>query len=130
MCADSMRKQSLRPTLMSHRLSAQPLSRRAFLGGTAARRGLRALAPQALPGGAARVESSRGVTVHDLPTGAAPRPLELSHFPDRLHGFVWRNWELVPCARLAAVLQAGTRAIRRLAARMGLPPQPHISADQ
>lgn len=31
----------------------------------------------------------------DLPAGSAPKALEFEHFPDRLHAFVWRNWNVV-----------------------------------
>ena len=37
-----------------------------------------------------------GLTAADLPRGTAPRPVPFPHFPDRLHAFVWRNWQLVP----------------------------------
>jgi hypothetical protein len=30
----------------------------------------------------------------DLPKGSSPAPLSFPHFPDRLHAFVWRNWQL------------------------------------
>src|SRR5262245_42019476 len=65
----------------------------------------------------------------DLPVGSAPAPVALPHFPDRVHAFVWRNWTLVPMARLAKVLQAKPQEVRRMGEAMGLPPPPRISAD-
>jgi hypothetical protein len=62
----------------------------------------------------------------DLPMGSAPAPVALPHFPDRVHAFVWRNWTLVPVARLAKVLQARPQEIRRMGEAMGLPPNPAI----
>lgn len=69
-------------------------------------------------------------SIEGLPSGTAPVPLELRHFPDRLHAFVWRNWELIPCERLAKVVDANPGQIRRTASEMGLPPQQKISEDQ
>ena len=31
-----------------------------------------------------------------LPEGAAPDALVARHFPDALHAFVWRNWQVAP----------------------------------
>src|SRR2546425_13311845 len=39
----------------------------------------------------------------ELPQGGAPPALVFPHFPDRLHAFIWRNWQLVPIDRLAKV---------------------------
>jgi len=36
-----------------------------------------------------------------LPEGSAPAPIVARYFPDRVHEFVWRNWNLVEPARLA-----------------------------
>src|SRR5438874_6385900 len=46
-----------------------------------------------------------------LPKGPTPAPVSLPHFPDRMHAFVWRNWELVPIRTLARVL--GTSVNRK-----------------
>ncbi len=70
------------------------------------------------------------VSVADLPAGAAPPPVEFPHFPDRLHAFVWRNWSLVPAARLARVVGARPADILRLGRAMGLDGPPHITPDQ
>ena len=69
-------------------------------------------------------------TRESLPTGDAPKPVALPHFPDRLHAFVWRNWPLVPAARMAAVAGASPADIRRLGRSLGLAPQPRLTADQ
>ncbi len=69
-------------------------------------------------------------TPTDLPMGTAPKPLSFSHFPDRLHAFVWRNWPLVPASRMARVVAARTADIARIGKTMGLGNPPHISRDQ
>ncbi len=67
-----------------------------------------------LPQFAARAEES-------LPVGSHPNALETPHFPDRLHCFVWRNWQLVEPKRLAEVVGTSTENIARIAESMGLP---------
>ncbi len=57
-----------------------------------------------------------------LPTGSSPAPIEFKHFPDRLHAFVWRNWEMVSLERMAEVLGTTTERVRQLGESMGLPP--------
>jgi hypothetical protein len=57
-----------------------------------------------------------------LPTGSRPAPIEFRHFPDRLHAFVWRNWEMVSLERMAEVLGATPEKVRVMGASMGLPP--------
>jgi hypothetical protein len=66
----------------------------------------------------------------DLPAGPAPPPVALPHFPDRLHAFVWRNWPLVPTARMAQTVGAKPADIIRMGEAMGLPAPPHISPAQ
>ena len=56
-----------------------------------------------------------------LPMGSAPAPEMVPHFPDRLHTFVWRNWNLVPLSRLAEVLRTEPENVTKLAESMGLP---------
>jgi hypothetical protein len=70
------------------------------------------------------------MTAADLPMGSAPKPLPLPHFPDRLHAFVWRNWQLVPARRMAEVVGTGTGDIVRLGKRMGLAGPPRITVEQ
>jgi hypothetical protein len=66
----------------------------------------------------------------DLPVGSAPTPVALPHFPDREHAFVWRNWSLVPAARLARTLGASEAEVVGMGRAMGLPAPPVISEDQ
>src|SRR5450432_1973916 len=66
----------------------------------------------------------------DLPSGPAPAPVHLQHFPDRLHAYVWRNWPLVPTARLAKTVGAKSVDIVRMGKAMGLPDPPAVSRDQ
>ncbi|NIA13832.1 MAG: hypothetical protein GWP08_07100 [Nitrospiraceae bacterium] len=66
----------------------------------------------------------------ELPAGASPDPVTFEHFPDRLHTFVWVNWELVPTERLAEVAGATPQQIAELGRSMGLPEPPAISEDQ
>lgn len=65
-----------------------------------------------------------------LPEGSAPKALALPHFPSRLHAFVWRNWQLVPVDRLAAVVGARRGDLLDLARRIGLGDPPAITRAQ
>lgn len=58
-----------------------------------------------------------------LPTGGVRPAIPLKHFPDRLHAFVWRNWELVSLKRMAEVLQTTPQNVRDIGLLMGLLPQ-------
>ena len=102
-------------------------SRREFLAATTVA-GAAALAGLG-PAGAAEAPS-RDARLSVLPKGPTPKAISLPHFPDRLHAFVWRNWELVPVERLALVLGARARDVAALARAMGLRNQPRITADQ
>jgi hypothetical protein len=66
----------------------------------------------------------------ELPVGCAPDALEVSHFPDRLHAFVWRNWQLVPAERMAKVVGAEPEQVRGIGRSLGLSDQPVISEQQ
>lgn len=57
-----------------------------------------------------------------LPEGSAPPPILSRHFPDRLHEFVWRNWQAVELPQLATILQTSPDNVSAIAASMGLPP--------
>lgn len=57
-----------------------------------------------------------------LPEGAAPPPVVSRHFPDRVSAFVWRNWNAVEPAKLAAILRTSVESVQALADSMGLPP--------
>jgi hypothetical protein len=87
-----------------------------------------------------RTNSSKVSTMHailiaillamPLPEGPAPDPLSFSHFPDRLHAFVWRNWELVPAERMARTVGAAPEDIVAIGRAMGLEGPPAITDDQ
>ena len=64
-------------------------------------------------------DGAAGVSL--LPQGDAPAAIVSRHFPDRVHEFVWRNWNAVEPAKLAKILGAPTREIVTLASAMGLP---------
>ena len=96
------------------------LNRRTFLKATSLALGSSALAQHRLIEGwaeAAPVKSANSLTAADLPRGSALKPVSLPHFPDRLHAFVWRNWQLVPARRMGEVVGASARAIVRLGIR-------------
>jgi len=65
-----------------------------------------------------------------LPAGSAPKPVDVPHFPDRVHAFVWRNWSLVDPERMADLLGSSVDNVTALAASMGLPPAAPISPEQ
>ena len=54
-----------------------------------------------------------------LPEGSAPKPVASSHFPDRLHTFVWRNWNAVEPAKLAKILGTSEDNVRGWPYRWG-----------
>ncbi len=56
-----------------------------------------------------------------LPMGDTRPAIEFKHFPDRLHAFVWRNWEMVSLERMAGVLGTTPEKVRRVGESMGLP---------
>jgi hypothetical protein len=56
--------------------------------------------------------------------------LPLSHFPDNLHAFLWRNWGLVSTERLSKVLKTSPEEIRKLASVIGLPAPKPVTSDQ
>jgi len=66
----------------------------------------------------------------ELPMGPAPAPVAAPHFPDRLHAYVWRNWQIVPTERLADVVGARSDDIVRMGTAMGLCAPPTITEDQ
>ena len=80
---------------------------------------------EAAPGG-----KQGGMTAAALPRGSAPKPVPFPHFPDRLHAFVWRNWQLVPARRMGEVVGASARKIVRLGRSMGLAGPPRITVEQ
>jgi hypothetical protein len=56
-----------------------------------------------------------------LPYGSGPAALSSPHFPDRVHEFVWRNWNAVEPAKLAGILGASVNDVTAMAESMGLP---------
>ncbi len=66
----------------------------------------------------------------ELPMGTSPEPVAFPYFPDQLHAFVWRNWELVPLEKMAAVVGATTGEIHSMGKAMGLSDPPPVSAEQ
>lgn len=65
-----------------------------------------------------------------LPVGPAPDALPLAHFPDRFHAFVWRNWQLAPPERLAAVAGATPEDVLAAGRGLGLAGPPVVTDDQ
>ena len=63
---------------------------------------------------------------HGAPT---PEPISEPHFPDRLHLFIWRNWELANTDRLARVLGTTEKKVLEMGASMGLPKKIDLSED-
>jgi len=61
-----------------------------------------------------------------LPHGAAPAAIRSLYFPDRVHEFVWRNWEAVEPTKLAGILGTSVDEVTALAERMGLSPTPVV----
>src|SRR2546423_8691238 len=102
-------------------------SRRRFIAATAA--ATAGIASIEWPIRAAENISERSA-ISALPKGPNPAPVPSPHFPERLHAFIWRNWELVPILTLAQVLETSVRNVASLAAGMGLPNQPRLTRDQ
>ncbi len=76
-------------------------------------------------GAAARLGTSPGaqeLLQDELPSGGSPPALTYPYFPDRLHTFVFRNWELVDPAKMAAVVGASPDQIVSIGDALGLPP--------
>lgn len=64
-----------------------------------------------------------------LPVGSEPAALAAEYFPDRVHEFVWRNWNVVEPAKVAQVLGTSVENVMALAASMGLPPAEAIPLE-
>ncbi len=67
------------------------------------------------------------------PVQARPKgklAVALPHFPDKLHAFLWRNWNLVSTERLAEVVDAKPADILALGKKIGLPAPKPVSSDQ
>ena len=58
---------------------------------------------------------------NSLPVGAYPDAILVTHFPDRLHAFVWRNWNIVSLDAMSRTVGCKNSDILKIAASMGLP---------
>ncbi|MCX7008868.1 MAG: hypothetical protein NTY53_16760 [Kiritimatiellaeota bacterium] len=66
-------------------MQRQNINRRSFIQTSVAGAGGLLVGGKFLPAFAATAAAAQ------LPAGAAPLPVPLPHFPDRLHAYVWRN---------------------------------------
>ena len=64
-----------------------------------------------------------------LPHGAAPPAIAIGHFPDRVHEFVWRNWNAVDASKMAKILDTSVENVETIAKSMGLPPAAAIPPE-
>lgn len=103
-------------------MTTHPLTRRRFLKATAATGLL-------LPVLNVSAQPTAGEAVAGLPKGSAPPALDFSHFPDRLHAFVWRNWSLIPLERMAKVVGGTRDDLLQIGLGMGLAAPGEISVD-
>ena len=106
-----------------------PWSRREFIQTTAAVTGGLAAGYANAVAAPSRV-GTEPMPISALLVGGAPKPVAFPHFPSRLHAFVWRNWPLVPVARMAEVVGATPGQIVQLGEALGLGAPPHITRDQ
>ena len=65
-----------------------------------------------------------------LPTGPTPDAVAAPHFPDRVHAFIWRNWQLVPAADMARVLGTTPENVVNTGKAMGLSGPPAVTPEQ
>jgi hypothetical protein len=117
----------------NHERAGGMVNRRTFLRATSLALGAGGLAQAGLLEGwveAAPAAKASGMTVADLPKGTAPKPVPFPHFPDSLHAFVWRNWQLVPASRMGEVVGASAGDIVRVGRSMGLSGPPKITTEQ
>ncbi|MBP7950939.1 MAG: hypothetical protein KA004_14905 [Verrucomicrobiales bacterium] len=71
--------------------------------------------------------SAEGGTL--LPQGENRPAIISPYFPDRVHEFVWRNWNVVAPAKLAHILGTTEPNVTAMAESMGLPPKPDLSPE-
>lgn len=64
-----------------------------------------------------------------FPQGDTPTPIVSHHFPDRVHEFVWRNWNAVEPEKLAHILGASGEEVTAIAESMGLSPTPLVPPE-
>lgn len=78
-----------------------------------------------------RSENAAGdeLLLHGMDSNSVPpEAIDYTHFPDRMHSLVFRNWTVVEARRMAKVVGTSTRNIRKIAASMGLGKQGPISS--
>lgn len=66
--------------------------------------------------------------IDKLPGQSNQAGVKLDHFPSMLHAFIWRNWGLVPAARLAEVVGTTERNVCKIAVSMGLEARPEVDS--
>ena len=64
-----------------------------------------------------------------LPEGSATAPIVSRYFPDRVHEFVWRNWNIIEASKLAKMLETSEDNVCAMAESMGLPPTATIPPE-
>ncbi|MGN1347079.1 MAG: hypothetical protein ACI4V1_09845 [Eubacteriales bacterium] len=64
-----------------------------------------------------------------LPPVRKEKRLTVPHFPAPFQCVLFRNWGMVPTERIARVIGTDSETACRLAADLGLPPQPHVCPD-
>jgi hypothetical protein len=64
-----------------------------------------------------------------LPSGSHPQAIPVTHFPNRLYAFVWRNWNLVSPGTMGKTVGCNASDITKIASSMGLPPYQPKDAD-
>ena len=69
------------------------------------------------------------IAVLQLPATSDKAPVSMEHFPTPMHAFVWRNWQLVPVAKMAEVVHAAPEDIVRMGEAMGLGEPPAIDPE-
>ena len=62
-----------------------------------------------------------------LPPLTQKKAADYPYFPTRQQLFLWRNWEMLPAEKLAAVLGATCGQVLQLAAESGLPVPPVVN---
>ena len=78
---------------------------------------------------AAACEASGAGEDSVLPQGDARAALVSPYFPDRVHEFIWRNWNVVAPVKLAQVLGTSERNVTAIAESMGLPPSAGVPPE-
>jgi hypothetical protein len=61
------------------------------------------------------------MNINELPSGKTKPALDFLHFPDKMHAFVFRNWNMMSPGKMAEITGTISRNIVDMAQRMGLP---------